>query len=141
MNEPKEEPKIRVSQEYSVTLPQNRNAYMVLITDWQKIKRMIRKMVPQQNWYQICASLSAGVALTTLVGFVLADNPTEHFKIVTGFVLLASCLFAIGLFALDAQQRKYVSESSSNVLEEMDELEKLYPDGSASGERDAGGTA
>jgi len=126
MTETNGEKKFKFSREFSVDVPPAGRAYFIPVTEWERLKRMIRQIVPPQNWFQAGGWLFAGIAATTLIGIWQSDNPSLHFKVVAWAVVLCGAIMAIALFCLDGQQRQDITQSAQSVIDEMIELENTY---------------
>lgn len=119
---------IAVSREFSVELPKGEGGFLVLRSDWNRIKTMIARIVPAKNWYQVCGSICVGLAVSaifSLIGFASSKDVPSWAKLTDWCVLVSGIVLSIGLFALDAQQRSYTIQRTADVTEEMDRIEKL----------------
>lgn len=126
MAETNDNAKFKFSQEYSVAVPRAEHAYLVPVSDWERLKRAICKIVPTKNWFQAGAWLCTGISATSLIGVWQADSPSFHFKVVAWSVATSGAVLAVALFKLDTQQRQDVTQSAKSVTDEMLELEKSY---------------
>lgn len=126
MEEPNDNTNFKFSQEYSVAAPRPKHAYLVPVSDWERLKRLICRIAPPKNWFQIGGSLVAGISVTSLVGIWQSDNPSFHFTVVAWTVAASGAILAIALFYLDGQQRQDITQSAKSVTDEMLEMEKTF---------------
>jgi hypothetical protein len=131
---PADENRITVSRDYSIPLPRNERAYFISVTEWERLKRMIDKIVPPKNWFQAGAWLFLGIAITSFLGILGIGDLSFRPNIVSWAVLVCFGVLAAALFYLDTQQRQDITQSAQSVIDEMLEMEKPYgtrPDGDA----------
>jgi hypothetical protein len=121
-------PKITFSREYSVSLPSGETAYIIPASEWERIKRIVGRIVPPKNWFVVAGSICAGVfvsAVFCLIGFAAAwNNVPTWAKAVTGSAMVCAVVLSVGLFYLDTQQRGDIRESTGDVTREMERLEQ-----------------
>jgi hypothetical protein len=124
----KREPKLTVSQEFSVLQPGPQNAYLIAEADWKRIKRIVREIVPQRNVYQAVASGSVGVLVSSafaLLFFELsASSPPGWAWTVVICAAACSLLMSIAFFYFDSQQKESTVRTVKSVEEEITEIEQ-----------------
>jgi hypothetical protein len=131
---------ITVSRDYSIPVPRRERAYFIPASDWGRLKKMISRIAPPKNWFQIGASLCAGTCLTSILGLLGSDHPSFGFKLVAWIFILCGGILAITLFYLDSQQRQDLTQSANDVTDEMRQLENsnaAVPPQNAPSARDA----
>ncbi len=122
------EPKLTVSQEFSVLQPGPQNAYLIGEADWKRIKRIVKEIVPHKNVYQIVASGSVGVSVSSafaLLSFKMSSSSPPGWAW-TVVISAAACslLMTIAFFYFDSQQKQGAVRSVSSVLDEIREIEE-----------------
>jgi len=121
------ERKFTFSREYSVAVPGGEPAYVIAASEWDRIKKMIVRIVPPKNWFVVAGSICAGMfasAVFCLLGFAPSwDNVPTWAKAVAGSVTACALVLSVGLFYLDTQQRGNIRESTTDVTTEMERLE------------------
>lgn len=127
-DEQKREAKLTVSQEFSVLQPRPQNAYLIGEADWKRIKRIVKEIVPQKNIYQIVASGSVGVLVSSafaLLSFKLSSSsPPGWAWTVVICAAACSCLMTIAFFYFDFQQKQATARTVGGVLDEIREIEQ-----------------
>jgi len=119
---------VRVSREYSVAVPRDEGAYLVAKSDWNRIRVMITRMVPAQNWFQVFGSICIGIAVAgafSLVGFASSKEVPHWATFVDWCAVVCGTVLAIALFALDNRQQVYTTNKAADVTQEMDRIEEL----------------
>jgi hypothetical protein len=129
MNEwQKREPKLTVSQEFSVLQPRPQTAYLIAEADWKRIKRIVKEIVPHKNIHQIVASVSVGVLVSSafaLLSFKLSSSSPPGWAW-TVVICAAACSFlmSVAFFYFDFQQSEATARTVGSVLEEITEVEQ-----------------
>jgi hypothetical protein len=129
-DEPKRRGPFAFAQEISVDQPAPSKAYFILESDWDRIKRMIREIVPYGGGFQVLWSLCTGICASSVFGLVslviVGDKAPIWTWTVTWVAAIATLLLAILAFFVDRGQRKAISRNTSTILEEMTLLEKRH---------------
>jgi hypothetical protein len=100
-DEQKREPKLTVSQEFSVLQPGRQNAYLIAEADWKRIKRIVREIVPHKSIYQIVGSASVGVLVSSasaLLSFKLSSSSAPDWAWTIVICAAACSLLMTGAF-------------------------------------------
>lgn len=113
--------RINISEETQIDLPMTRQLMSIEKRDWNRIKKMTGQIDDAQNRWENCAWAS----ISTAFAFFLTTF-TMSGDIKTNFYILSASLFVIGVILLrvSISFSKRLSLSKSQVLEEMDEIEK-----------------
>ena len=121
---------ITVTRDYAVALPRRERAYLIPASEWNRVKRMVSRIVPPKNWFQVGWSLCAGNCASAVFWLLgLPNDVSFRLRVVGWSSAICSLVLGIALFYLDGQQRQDITRSSSEVTNEMTELEKLYAAG------------
>ncbi|MFN3801884.1 hypothetical protein, partial [Belliella pelovolcani] len=103
--------------------------YPIKETDWTRLKRLVKGIIPNKSLFQILSSISFGVfasAIFALIGFNTAEK-LDNWVIPTTWVIFSVSLIAgIGLLILDRLQKDMITYSTNDVLTEMTEIEKSF---------------
>jgi hypothetical protein len=131
MAEPNENRKITVSREFSVAAPQSERAYPIPSSEWERLKRAISRLAPQQNWYQAGGWLCAGVSITSFISIFGSDSLlSTNSPVVEWVAAISGGLLAAVLLYFDSQQRQSIAETAQNIVEDMSHIERMFvPDG------------
>lgn len=118
-----------ITEDYQVYPPKPQGAYPVHENDWERIKRMVRAIVPEDSSFQTGSGIFFGIfvtALFTIIGFSASKDVPEWARITAWVGLSLGLAMAGVLYYLGGKQKKTVTLSSQNVIEEMERLEKEY---------------
>lgn len=115
--------KVSVSREFSVDVPAKVPAYFIEHSDWHRVSKMVKRITPRSNWFQISGSVFSGAAIASFISVTQSDNPSGHFRIVTWDAVVVCGVLGAALFALDRFQSRDIQESCEAVLEEMEDIE------------------
>jgi len=128
IDEQKREPKLTVSQEFSVLQPGPQNAYLIAEGDWKRIKRIVKEIVPHKSMYQIVGSTFCGVFVTSasaLLFFKLSSSSPPGWAWTIVICAAACSLLMTGaFFYFDAQQKQATVRNVDSVLIEIGEIEQ-----------------
>ena len=119
----------KFSQDYVVYKAKKEGVYPIKETDWSRLKRLINGIIPNKNLFQILASISFGIfgsAIFSLIAFNSAENLDKWVLPTTWVIFCVSIIAGIGLLILDKQQKVIISYSTTDVLNEMIEIEKSF---------------
>jgi hypothetical protein len=124
----------RVSQGYDVLQPKTGPAYPVPCDEWEFLKGKLRRVSTLPWIYQTAGSLLAGAGITTFVTILtgtLPSTPQSRAIIIAWAVVVVSMICAAACFHFAAQQRKVQSIGVSDVITQMELIERRYerPDG------------
>jgi hypothetical protein len=127
-DERKRESKLTVSHEFSVLQPRPQNAYLIAETDWKRIKRIVKEIVPHKDLYQWVSSFSAGVSVSSafaLLSFKLSSSsPPSWAWTVVSSAFVGSATATAAFFYFNLQQRRTTVRSVEGVLVEITEIEE-----------------
>jgi hypothetical protein len=119
----------KFSQDYVVYKAKKEGVYPIKETDWTRLKRLVKGIIPNKSLFQILSSISFGVfasAIFALIGFNTAEK-LDSWVIPTTWVIFSVSLIAgIGLLILDRLQKDMITYSTNDVLTEMTEIEKSF---------------
>lgn len=119
----------KFSQEYVLYKSKKEGVYPIKETDWYRIKRLIRGIIPNKNNFQTLSSTSFGFsasAIFSFIGFMTVEKLNKWIIPITFLLSTISLLAGIGFFFLDRFQNKMITYSTADVLTEMQEIEKLF---------------
>lgn len=119
--------KYTIRQEYLVYKIKEKKVYPVCESDWERIKRMIRNIVPHKRIYQIFANIFIGICISSafsLVAFNAAEKIAPWVLPAMWCIFSVSLLLSIALLFLDSQQKTIISTSAGNVITEMMQIEE-----------------
>ena len=121
------ERKITFTRDFSVALPRGEQAYMIAVSEWNRVKRMVERIVPAKNWFVVAGSICAGVffsAVFCLIGFAASNDVPVWARSVGWSAAICALVLSASLFYLDSQQRADIRESTDDVTQEMERIEK-----------------
>jgi hypothetical protein len=120
---------LKFSQDYVVYKVKKEGVYPIKESDWARLKRLIRNVIPNKRIFQVLASIAFGVFGSAIFSLIALIN-TEGLKtwvIPTNWILFCvSLISGIALLILDKQQKDMITMSANDVLNEMVEIEKTF---------------
>lgn len=124
----KSEPKLTVSQEFSVLQPRPQKAYLIAEADWRRIRRIVKEIVPPRNIYQQISSGSVGVfgsSIFALVSLMVSSTPPPNWAwTVVICAVLTSLVASVAFYYVDLMQKQATVRTTDSVLYEMAEIEQ-----------------
>ena len=124
-----DKPRLVVTSEYQLYQLKPQGVYPVPESDWERIKRMIREIIPVHNWYQALAAMFFGVfvaAIFTAVSFSASSQVPRWAQLTTWSGMVIGFVLAPCLFFLDRTQKQSVTRSAKTVIDEMELMEEGY---------------
>ena len=125
---------VQLSQGYEVLSPKTGKAYPVLCEEWDFIREKVEKITDQPWLFQTIGSVLLGASLSTFVSILLGTFPDESKSraiIVAWAVLAVTLISGIVCLFFALQQRAIRQTQKSDVITQMDIIEKRYERGSA----------
>lgn len=120
---------IQIRPDYTVYEPKEQRIYPIPEPDWDRLKRLIRRISPRDQLWQNLASACFGVcgsAILTFIGFLTASGlPTWVFP-TTGAVAISGGILGAAFLKFDSQIEEYQRASSKDVIEEIELIEERY---------------
>ena len=126
----------QITQDYAVYPPKKQGIYPIQESDWERIKRLIGSIIPPQRLFQILSSLCFGIfasAIFSLISFLTAERVAPWVMPTAWTIFWVSLLVGCALLLLDGKQKKLMTVSTNDVLQEMAQIEQHFerPDGEA----------
>ena len=122
------EREITVSREFSVHQPMRQQAFVIPETDWKRVERAVRDIIPSRDVYQILASILAGVFLTSasvLTSFYFVSPAPPNWAWTTTICAsICSLLLTIALVVFHLQQQKTTVRTVISALSEMSDIRR-----------------
>ncbi len=119
---------ITVSREFSVHQPMRQHAFVIPETDWKRVERAVRGIIPSRDVHQILASILAGVFLTSgsvLTSFYFVIPTPPNWAWTTAIcATICSLLLAIALFVFHLQQQATTVRTVNSALSEMGDIRR-----------------
>jgi hypothetical protein len=121
--------KLSFSQDYFVYTPKKQGVYPIQEAEWNRLKKMIEKIVPEKKVYSTIASVLFGVFASSIFSIIslytLHDLPRWIFP-ANWAILISSLILAIALTIIDSQQKKILQVSSEIILCDMQDIEEKF---------------
>jgi hypothetical protein len=118
---------IKITQDYVVYNVKKECIIPIRESEWMRLRRMIKGIIPHRKIFQIISSILWGVfgsAIFSLIAFQTADNLDQWVLPTTWTIFFVSMILGICLLILDGQQKEIINISTESVLGEMDIIEK-----------------
>jgi hypothetical protein len=119
----------KFSQDYVVYQAKKEGVYPIKETDWTRLKRLVKGIIPNKSLFQILSSISFGVfasAIFALIGLNTAEKLGTWVMPTTWVIFSVSLIAGIGLLILGRLQKDMITYSTNDVLTEMAEIEKSF---------------
>ena len=119
----------KFSQDYAVYKPKQQGVYPIEESDWNRLKRMIKNIIPHRRIYQVLSSIFFGIfasAIFALIAFKSAKELESWVMPMTWSLFFISLILGLALLILDSQQKGIISVSTNTVLDEMKAIEESY---------------
>jgi len=119
----------KFSQDYVVYKAKKEGVYPIKETDWTRLKRLVKGIIPNKSLFQILSSISFGVFASSifgLIGFKTAEKLDTWVMPTTWVIFSVSLIAGVGLLILDRLQKDMITYSTNDVLTEMTEIEKSF---------------
>lgn len=116
-------------QDYLVYTPKREGIYPLPESDWQRLKGLIKKVIPEKKVYNIISSLSFGIFVSSIfsvITFYTIDKIATWIIPTNWAILIGSLIIGISLLIIDNQQKGIITLTVNLIIEEMDSLEKKY---------------
>ncbi len=127
-----EKSSFQMSQGYNVLPPRTGKAYPILCEEWDYLKKNIGSISDKPNIYYIMGSILLGACISTLIAILTGNFPNPDPKILSSKFIVAwavvTVTFIVGLISLyfAREQRKVTEMKASDVLSQMELIEKRY---------------
>lgn len=119
----------RISQGLDVLAPRAGNAYPIPCDEWEFLKGKLRQVSTVPWLYQTAASLLGGAGITTLVTILTGTLPPlsqSRALVIAWAVVAVSIICALACLFFADQQRRMRSVHVSDVITEMELIERRY---------------
>lgn len=119
----------KFTQDYAVYRFKRQGVYPIQESDWNRLKRMIKAIIPHKRIFQILSSISFGIFASSMFALIAFQSATQLDSWVlptTWSIFSVSLILGIGLLVLDYKQKEIIQVSTTNVIAEMDLLEQSY---------------
>ena len=117
------------TQDYQVYQVKQEGIYPIKETDWNRLKRMIKSIIPHKRIFQMLYSIAIGIfgsSIFSLITIYLV-NSAPNWAILTNWIItLVSLICGVGLMVLDNQQKEIVTKSADEVISEMTLIENAF---------------
>jgi len=121
--------KMNINQNYFVYNRKEEGIYPLVESDWFRLKDLINKIVPEEKTYNIVASFTIGIFVSSLFFLISLNTIKEapNWMVVVGWVLLLSSFFiSFAFIIVDRQQKKIIKISKEFIIQEMENIEKVF---------------
>lgn len=120
---------VEFTNKFSVASPKEQMIYPIMERDWLRVKSMVERIVPQNNWCQNISAACFGVFITSilsLIGFLDAEKLSNWILTVTWAILVGSFILGASCLAFDRIIKKRTTLSKDDIMEEIKNLENGF---------------
>ena len=117
----------KITQDYVIYNVKKECIFPIKETEWNRLKGMIKNIIPHKKIFQIISSILWGVfasSIFSLIGFQTAKDLDKWVLPTTWAIFFVSLILGICLLILDSQQNDIINNSAESVLSEMETIEK-----------------
>lgn len=120
---------INFTQDYFLYTPKKQGIFPIQENDWNRLKALIKKIIPQKKVYSIISSISFGVfisAIFSLISLSTIEHVPSWLVPTNWIVAVFSLILGIALIIIDNQQKEIIQFTSDFIIEEFEKLEKQF---------------
>ena len=120
-------PEVYVTQVNILYKPKRQTIYPIPETDWERLKRTIRQILPYGSLLQVFGAVFYGVVASgifSIMAFHLLSGIPPWLKPAAYAITISSFIIGTVFFILDRSQKRGVTGTVNNVLEEMELIEE-----------------
>ncbi|MGI5064432.1 hypothetical protein E4N95_13355 [Treponema denticola] len=120
---------INFTQDYIVYSIKKEGVYPLPESDWERLKNLIKKIIPETKLFNVIASVAFGIFISSifsLITFYSVQNLNKWIIPTNWAILIASLVIGFALVIIDNQQGKIIKLSTTIIIEEMQEIEKKF---------------
>ncbi len=120
---------INFTQDYIVYSIKKEGVYPLPESDWERLKNLIKKIIPETKLFNVIASVAFGIFISSifsLITFYSVQNLNKWIIPINWAILIASFVIGFALVMIDNQQGKIIKLSTTIIIEEMQEIEKKF---------------
>jgi len=117
------------TQDYYVFQAKPVGVYPMKETDWDRLKRMIKSIIPNKRIFQVLYSIAIGIfcsSIFSLIAFYITTNVPNWALMTNWIISIVSLIIGSGFVLLDIQQKEVINQSTESVLSEMEIIEKTF---------------
>lgn len=114
---------------YEVNTISNEEMFEMRKSDWERCKRMVKRIPKQSKLFSSIYSISFGVGVTsglTIIPLYSIENLNSFIMPFYIIFTIFAFLFGIIIFIIDKKNFRSVKDKVEEIKEEMDEIDKLY---------------
>lgn len=119
-----------ISHEYEVVSPPKERAFAIPESEWKHLKQIVERVQVGVPLFHTIGSVSLGIAGSALLAGLTLPRTEVNSNLSPSLIcwVICSAAFIVGILSLcfSFRQRKEISRSKQQVLEEMEHLESRY---------------
>jgi ABC-type iron transport system FetAB permease component len=120
---------IEYSQKFLITPPKQTHMFPITESEWMRLKKLISRKTPTIKLISYLPSLFLGIFSSSIFSiislFTIENKPSWVFP--TNVVIcVSSLILGAGFISIDILQKKIANNSSNDIIDEMNNIEKQY---------------
>ena len=122
-------PNPQFTQNYNTYSLKDQGIFPIKETDWNRLKRLIRDIIPHERWFRLGGSILLGISGSSMFALITLSSTTitKHWVEPTHWIiLLVSLILGVALLILDSTHKDIITNSASAVLDDMSEIEEQF---------------
>lgn len=120
------EGKIEISQSCQLPAPEEWKGFPVHKKDWERIKKMVDKIVSPTSFWQIVWPASFGIAASALIGAFTILEKNHPNKTICYWLFLLFLVIGILSLIVEKTHKKVSIYTKEQLKEEMEKMEEPY---------------
>ena len=120
---------INFTQDYFIYTAKKQGVFPIQENDWNRLKDLIKKIIPQKKVYSIISSISFGVFISAIFSLIsLSSIETVPTWIIptNWLILMFALVLGIALIIIDNQQKEIIRITSDFIIDEFVKLEEQF---------------
>lgn len=116
------------TQNYIVYRPLEQGVYPIQEAEWDRLKSLIRAIVPQKRLFNNLSSISFGIWISSIFQLLSlpASGAAQWVTTTVWAIFAVSLLMSVALLYLDREQKGFIAVSADSVLAEMTSIETHF---------------
>ena len=124
--EEKLESELTVSQQFTIVQPEQEAATFIPKSDWERLKKKCERIKSSGSVYNSLGFAFIGISGSALLAALTLPSVAGSLKTICWSVFAVSFIVAILSLYFSREQRKQLTASKDEVLDEMEHLENRY---------------
>ena len=120
---------LKYSKDYITYPAKEQGVYSIEEKDWNRIKELIHKLIPEKKIFKIIYSILFGIfasSIFSLLTFYSLSNLPNWILPTNWAITVASLIVGVAFIIIDNQQKEIIKITSNFIIEEMNNIELQF---------------